>query len=366
VADYAIYMLSKQGLVTSWNNGAARIVGYPADEILGSHFARFFSESDQDVDIPMATLHAAALEGRYEGEGWRVRADGSRLWAHTVVEPVRNPSGNLLGFAVVTRDVTEKREAALALERARDHLFQAQKVDALGKLASGVTHDFNNLLGIIQSAAALLSREALSDSGTKVLASLKRAVDSGVGLTRELLLFARRQPLQEEDHDLNDLVRSFEPVLRQLMSEHINYESRLSATPTVVRIDATQFEAALLNLVSNAVDAMPEGGLLILSIENTELTEAQVGSLAAGRFAKIAVKDSGTGMAADIATRAVEPFFTTKAPGHGTGMGLSQVLGLVHRLGGELTLDSVPGKGTAVCLYLPMGATATGDGLRLR
>src|SRR5690606_1148367 len=117
---YAIYMLSKQGSVTSWNSGATRITGYTADEILGSHFARFFTESDQDVDLPMATLHAAALEGRYEGEGWRVRADRSSFWAHTAVEPVRNALGNLLGFAVVTRDITEKRESALALKRARE------------------------------------------------------------------------------------------------------------------------------------------------------------------------------------------------------------------------------------------------------
>jgi PAS domain S-box-containing protein len=261
IADYAIYMLSKQGSVTSWNGGAARIIGYSADEILGSHFARFFTETDQDVDVPTATLHAAALEGRYEGEGWRVRADASRFWAHMVVEPVRSPSGHLLGFSVVTRDITEKRESALALERAREHLFQAQKLDALGKVTSGVAHDFNNLLGIIQSAAALLSREALTETGTQSLSTLKRAVDSGAGLTRELLLFARHQPLQDEEHDLNVLVRSFEPVLRQLVTARINYDSRLVATPTVVRIDATQFEAALLNLVSNAVDAMPEGGL---------------------------------------------------------------------------------------------------------
>jgi PAS domain S-box-containing protein len=354
VADYAIYMLCKQGDVTSWNGGAARIIGYPADEILGSHFARFFTESDRDVDIPMATLHAAALEGRYEGEGWRVRANDSRFWAHTVVEPVRNPAGHLLGFSVVTRDITEKRESALALERAREHLFQAQKLDALGKVTSGVAHDFNNLLGIIQSAAVLLSREALSEQGTKVLASLRRAADSGAGLTRELLLFARHQPLQDEEHDLNALVRSFEPVLRQLVRGRINFELRLDAMPTVVRIDATQFEAALLNLVSNAFDAMPEGGLLILSIEDVELTEGQIGSLAPGRFARVAVKDTGTGMAADIATRAIEPFFTTKEPGHGTGMGLGQVLGLVQRVGGEMVLDTAQGNGTTVSLYLPL------------
>jgi signal transduction histidine kinase len=271
-----------------------------------------------------------------------------------VVEPVRNPTGHLVGFSVVTRDITEKRNSVLALERAREHLFQAQKLDALGKVTSGVAHDFNNLLGIIQSAAALLSREALSESGIKVLASLKRAVDSGAGLTRELLLFARHQPLQDEEHDLNTLVRSFEPVLRQLVSERINYQSRLSAMPTVVRIDATQFEAALLNLVSNAVDAMPKGGVLILSIEDVELGQGQHGSLAPGRFAKVTVKDSGTGMAADIATRAIEPFFTTKEPGRGTGMGLGQVLGLVQRASGEMVLDTAPGKGTAVSLYLPL------------
>ena len=354
VADYAIFMLSGQGHVASWNEGAARLLGYTANEAVGAHISRFYTQNDQDVDIPMASLHAAALEGRFESEGWRIRADGARIWVNTVVEPVRNPKGALVGFAVVTRDTTEKRESERALERAKEQLFQAQKLDALGKLTAGVAHDFNNLLGVIEGAANLLARETLTPTGSRALDSLKRAAASGGALTRELLLFARHRPLKEEVQELNALVHSFEPVLRQMAHNRVDFQISPGPAKLPVLVDATQFEAALLNLVSNAVDAMPQGGRLTLSTETVVVADGEIGSLPAGRFAKIQVMDTGTGMTSEVAVRAVEPFFTTKASGKGTGMGLAQVLGLVQRVGGELRLDTVPEWGTTVSLYLPL------------
>jgi PAS domain S-box-containing protein len=153
VTDYAIYMLSPTGEITNWNSGAERIKGYSSAEVVGTHFSRFYPEKERAEGVPQHALATAAAEGRYEAEGFRVRKDGSRFWAHVVIDPIRNSAGDLIGFAKVTRDITERKEAQMALERAKESLFQAQKLDALGKLTGGVAHDFNNLLSVIVSAS---------------------------------------------------------------------------------------------------------------------------------------------------------------------------------------------------------------------
>ena len=146
VTDYAIYMLDTQGRVASWNSGAHRFKGYEAAEILGSHFSRFYVEEDRQAGVPARALRTAALEGSFESEGWRLRKDGSRFWAHVVIDPIREPTGELIGFAKVTRDLTERKKAQQALEEAREALFQMQKMDTVGRLTGGIAHDFNNLL----------------------------------------------------------------------------------------------------------------------------------------------------------------------------------------------------------------------------
>lgn len=353
VTDYAIYMLSPSGEITNWNAGAERIKGYTRNEVVGTHFSRFYTEEDRAQNLPAKALEIATKEGRFENEGWRVRKDGSRFWAHVVIDPAHNDHGELIGFAKITRDITEKREAAQALERAREVLFHSQKLEALGKLTGGVAHDFNNLLGVIVNGVELLAKEVQSPSSVRVLESMQRAAARGATLTQQLLSFARQQPLRQDKYNLNQVIGAFEAVLRRACNESIKFDLQLAARLSPVLIDLTQFEAALLNLVTNARDAMPNGGRLLVVTEDVQLDQHQVGNLPAGRYVKVTIKDTGTGMPAEVAARAIDPFFTTKAPGKGTGMGLSQVYGLVQQSGGDLALESEVGKGTSVSLYLP-------------
>jgi PAS domain S-box-containing protein len=352
VTDYAIYMLSPAGEITNWNLGAQRIKGYTAEEAFGMHFSRFYTEEDRARGLPHTALETAAKEGRFENEGWRVRKDGSRFWAHVVVDAVRGDDGTLIGFAKVTRDITEKRQAAEERARARD--FQSQKMESLGKLTGGVAHDFNNLLAVIVNGMELLTREVQSASGVKVLESMKRAAARGATLTQQLLAYARQQPLKQDRCNLNQVIGGFEAVLRQACHPGINFNLHLDSRLSDTLLDAPQFEAALLNMVVNARDAIPDTGTISIATEKTIITESTEGvSLPPGAYVKITVRDTGLGMHRDVAERAFEPFFTTKPLGKGTGMGLSQVYGFVKQTGGEVMLESQTDKGTTITLYLP-------------
>jgi PAS domain S-box-containing protein len=363
VIDYAIYMISPNGVITNWNTGAERIKGYTSDEIVGSHFSRFYTDDDRNKGLPTNALQRAASEGRFENEGWRVRKDGTRFWAHVVIDAVHNDQGELIGFAKVTRDITERKEAAEALERAKEALFQSQKLEAIGKLTGGVAHDFNNLLGVLSTGVEILSTEVQSPTGIKMIDAMQRAVKRGATLTQQLLSFARRQPLRQDRYNLNTLIGRFEAVLRRAVHDGIRMELKLDPRLSPVLIDGVQFETALLNLVTNARDAMPDGGTLTLMTENVQLGQNQVDRLPAGSFIKVTVKDTGTGMTPDVAARAIEPFFTTKEVGKGTGMGLSQVYGLIQQSGGDIEIGTEAGKGTSISIFLPALAAADNDGL---
>jgi PAS domain S-box-containing protein len=353
VTDYAIYMLSPDGEVTNWNAGAERIKGYTEVEVVGSHFSRFYTDEEQAIGMPARALETARQVGRFEGEGWRVRKDGTRFWSHVVIDAIRNDMGALVGFAKITRDITERRDAAIALERAREALFQSRKLEAIGKLTGGIAHDFNNLLGVIVTGLEILSREVQSPAGVKVLESMQRASARGATLTQQLLSFARRQPLRQDKYNLNAVIGKFEAVLRRACTETIEFDLVLDPRLRAVMVDAAQFEAALLNLVSNARDAMPNGGTLRVATANVRVAQGEKGNLAAGEYVRVVVGDTGTGMTPEVATRALEPFFTTKQPGKGTGMGLSQVYGLLQQSGGDLELETALGQGTSISLYLP-------------
>jgi len=168
VTDYAIYMLSPQGIVTNWNSGAKRIKGYLDEEIIGTHFSRFYTEEDRQQLLPSRALSIAEKDGRFENEGWRVRKDGSQFWAHVVIDAIRNDMGELIGFAKVTRDVTERRENAAALEKAQLALFQAQKMESMGQITGGVAHDFNNFLNIITNGLAILQTRTSDPKDLKI------------------------------------------------------------------------------------------------------------------------------------------------------------------------------------------------------
>ena len=361
VSSYAICMLTPEGIVASWNAGAQRFKGYAAGEIIGRHFSCFYTEEDRLDGLPLQSLEAAAAEGRYEKEGWRVRKDGQRFWAHVIVDPIRDNSGALLGFAKITRDITDRRAAAEALEQARAGLFQSQKMEAIGKLAGGIAHDFNNLLTVIVNSLDLLAREVGSPGGARLLDSAQNAAGRGATLTHQLLAFARQQPLRPDNYNLNSLIGGVEAILRRTCNDGVAFEFRLAPRLRSVYLDAPQFEAALLNIVVNAREAMPDGGRLDIATDNVTLDERnRVGSLPAGFYVKLTVADSGCGMNGEVMRHAFEPFFTTRQVGKGSGMGLSQVYGFVTQSGGEVMLESEPGNGTTVSLYLPAQA-GTGD-----
>ncbi|OUL79291.1 hybrid sensor histidine kinase/response regulator [Paraburkholderia hospita] len=361
VIDYAIYMLSPTGEVTNWNAGAERIKGYSRDEILGKHFSCFYTEEDRAGGLPAQTLAIARTDGRCEREGWRVRKDGSRFWAHVVVDAIHDEAGRLVGFAKVTRDVTERKQAAEALERASAALFQAQKMESLGQLTGGVAHDFNNLLAVMSNGLDVLSLRLHEHADIRMLETMQRAVARGATLIQQLLSFARQQPLKAEKCNVNAAIRGFEAVLRRATDGAIGLEVRQEPHPRPVLLDAARFEAVLLNLVVNARDAMPEGGKIVIGVENVELGDGMVGALAAGPYVRVSVADTGSGMPPEVVARAFEPFFTTRDVGKGSGLGLSQVYGFIAQSGGDVRIDSEPGRGTVVSMYLPVAKDASGD-----
>jgi PAS domain S-box-containing protein len=353
VTDYAIYMLTPEGAVSNWNAGAQRIKGYAEAEVVGTHFSRFYTDEDRAAGLPVQALAVATRDGRFEKEGWRVRKDGSRFWAHVVIDAIRGDTGELLGFAKVTRDVTERKEAAEALERANAALVHAQKMEAIGQLTGGVAHDFNNLLGVVASSLDILGSRLHDPLDVRLLAGMQRAVERGSTLTSQLLAFARKQPLKVERHNPTTLIEAFETVLRRAGNSTIGFEFDLQPDLHDVNLDAASFEAALLNLVVNARDAMPDGGRIVVGTANVALRAGQIGALPAGPYVAVTVRDTGSGMPADVMARAFEPFFTTKEVGKGTGLGLSQVYGFFTQSGGDVTLGHGAGGGTVVTVYLP-------------
>jgi PAS domain S-box-containing protein len=365
VTDYGIYMLDRTGIVTNWNAGAERIKGYSREEIVGQHFSRFYTEEDRANGEPWRALEVAEKEGRYEREGWRVRKDGNRFWANVVIDPIRAPDGTILGFAKVTRDVTERREAQLALEAANRSLFEAQKMEAVGQLTGGVAHDFNNILMIILANVDVLrEEEKLAPELRPRLDEVIRAAERAADLTRSLLAFSRKQSLRPKRTDINELVATTGRLLRRTLGEQIEIDAVLADDLCAVDVDQAQLESALVNLCINARDAMPAGGRLIIETGNVELGASRSpgpAAVPAGAYALLSVTDTGAGMPPDVAARVFEPFFTTKAIGKGTGLGLSMVYGFVKQSGGHVEIESEVGRGTTVRIYLPRAVGGEGE-----
>lgn len=359
VTDYAIYMLSPTGHITNWNEGAKRIQRLELKDVEGSHFSRFYKDEDRAANLPERALRIAREEGHYEHEGWRVRGDGAAFWAHVVIEPVYDSSEQLIGFAKITRDVTERRAANLALERTREALQQSQKLEALGKLTGGIAHDFNNLLSVIMNGIDLLHSVTNPTQQRKIVDSMERAAQRGSSLTGQLLAFAREQPLELAVHDVNRIISSFETVLRRALPSSVAF--KINRSPIrLVTTDVSQFESALLNLVINARDAIRENGTISIETGERELREDEVPNITAGQYVVVTVADDGEGMTPEVQARAVEPFFTTKAVGKGTGLGLSQVYGLMQQTNGFIKIDSSVGAGTRISLYFAAQSTSEG------
>jgi PAS domain S-box-containing protein len=355
--DYALYMLDAAGRVVSWNAGAQLIEGYSADEIVGSPLSTFYCFADQDR--ARQNLVAAASTGRAEEEGWRVRKNGSKFWASVVLSAIHDPAGALLGFAKITRDLSERKNW-------EDQLHQAQKLEAIGSLAAGVAHDFNNLLSVILSYSELLALDLKeADPMRADLREIQTAGMLAVTLTRRLLAFGRQQVLQPKMLDLCQVVAGMEVMLRRLLGEELELVVTLAPECGKVMVDPGQIEQVVMNLVINARDAMPAGGRLSITAEEVVLEQeyaAQHVGATAGPHVLLAVSDTGIGMDEATQSHMFEPFFTTKGPGKGTGLGLATVFGIVKQSGGTIAVVSEPNRGTRFNIYLPM--VDRGPGIR--
>jgi PAS domain S-box-containing protein len=480
VVDYAIYLLDPHGQIISWNSGAQRIKGYRADEVIGKHFSMFYTPEDQAAGAPQQALHTAATEGRFNGEAWRVRKDGTRFRALIAIDAIRDDAGQLIGFAKVTRDITdraelvadleeserrfrlfaestpdyalcmldehgrvqhwnngaerlsgyaceevmnkpivrmllsdernegmlsalfeqtlsigryeaehwvrrkdggqflaqialralrdeggclhgiactvqdlsEKRAMEEALEQTRQQLFQSQKLDALGQLTGGIASDFDGILHALSSGLEIARMQAARGDTSQLekrLAEAANLVQRAAQLTHHLMAFARRQPLTPSHIDLNEWIRSLSELLLRTVGAHIRIHFDLARSPLPIRCDLNQLESALLNLVINSRDAMPDGGNLHIATSAAKRDNAH-----GDEWARLLVKDTGTGMSAEMAERAFEPFFTTKPLGQGVGLGLPMVHGFVRQSHGLISLHSKVGAGTEVEISLPM------------
>ena len=359
VTDYAVFTLDPTGVVVQWNAGAERLKGYSRDEIVGQHFSRFYTQEDQQDGLPGRLLSQARAAGKAEAEGWRVRKDGSRFWALVVIHAIHDEDGQLVGFAKVTRDLTERRAA-------EEQLRQAQKMEALGQLTGGIAHDFNNVLTVISGNLQTLSRRLLDRREQ----NLQRFIDSALHgasraatLIQQLLAFSRRQALEPQPVSINSLIPRMSELLRRTFPETISIETVLAGGLWDTFADANQLENCLLNLAVNARDAMPDGGKLTIEAANVHLDEAYATAarVRAGEYVGIFVSDTGTGMTDEVITKAFDPFFTTKEVGRGTGLGLSQVYGFVMQSDGHIKINSRLGSGTTIKIYLPRFKACAAD-----
>jgi PAS domain S-box-containing protein len=354
VTDYAIYLLDPQGHVSSWNAGAERFKGYAADEIMGEHFSRFYTDEDKLAGIPRIALETARSEGRFEAEGWRVRKDGTRFWASVIIDAIHNDEGELIGFAKVTRDLTEKREI-------EEQLRQSQKMEAVGQLTGGIAHDFNNLLtgisGSLEMMQMRLTQGRAAEIDRYVLAA-QGAVKRAASLTHRLLAFSRRQTLDPRPTNINRLLNGLQDLIQRTVGPSVRVEVVGVSGLWSTLVDPNQLENAILNLSINARDAMPDGGALTIETANKWLDEraARQHDLPVGQYVSVCVTDTGVGMTPDVVAKAFEPFFTTKPLGQGTGLGLSMIYGFARQSGGHVRIYSEVGQGTTMCIYLPRHA----------
>jgi PAS domain S-box-containing protein len=360
VIDYAIFQLDPAGNVTSWNPGAQRIKGYSPNEIIGKHFSHFYTSEDQELEIPKRALGEAAEHGRFEAEGWRVRKDGTKFWASVVIDRIQDEGGKLVGFAKVTRDITERKQAEEKLKEVQDQLVASQKLEAVGQLSGGIAHDFNNLMMIVignLEAAERYSRQ-MREGGNllRALSNAKRGAQRAAGLTSRLLAFSRRQALDPKPMHLNNVLTGLQDFLQRTLGERVEVQTVGSAGLWPIEVVPTIWRSALVNLAINGRDAMPQGGKLTVEAVNVLADEDYCRlnpEIVPGQYVALCVSDSGIGMSKEILGHAFEPFFTTKEPGHGTGLGLSQVYGFVKQSGGHVKIYSEVGQGTTIKMYFP-------------
>ena len=354
-SEDAIIGKDLDGTITAWNRGAERMYGYTPEEVIGKNISLLAEREDEIAKI-LERIRRGERITHYESV--RVSRDGRRLQVSISISPIRNPSGEIVGASAIARDVTEQK-------RAEDRLRQAQKMEALGRLAGGLAHDFNNILGIVNACTELLKPriEELSDTAQYV-GNIRKAVDRGTSLTRQLLAFTRRSTLQPQLLDLHQHLHDVSKLIRPLMGDDVDIVIRTRCESAVIEIDPGQLDQIVLNLAVNARDAMPRGGKFLLETSLAEADEQfieQHRPMRPGKYVTLAVSDTGSGMDAGTLSRIFEPFFTTKEMGKGTGLGLATVYAIVQQIGGYIWVDSELGSGTTFKLYLPNAEEKIGE-----
>jgi len=360
VSDYAIFVLDPSGHVASWNSTAEKIVGYTSEEIIGKHFSILYRPDERRAGVPIRALELAIQKGRHEVEGWRTSKNGTPFFVTGVLTAIRDDNANLIGFTSVLRDATERRDTQEKLVEAREQLAMAQKMEAIGKLTGGIAHDFNNLLMIIGGNAQMFKR-LLDPKLPRAIEAIQTAAKRGESLTRQLLTFSRRQHLSPTVVDLNASIRNIRPMIESSLRGNIVYKEKLSPTLWPVKVDLAELELAIVNIAVNARDAMPNGGVFMVSADNVTANKDVDQNRQSADFVAIEFSDSGTGIPPDLLSKIFDPFFTTKDVGKGSGLGLSQVYGFAHQAGGTVRAESKVGLGTAITIYLPAYAGSQVD-----
>jgi PAS domain S-box-containing protein len=368
VQDYAIFMLDPQGRVTSWNEGAERIMGFQHEEIVGEAFARFYPEEDQAQGLPTQALQQSATEGRHEQEGWRVRKDGSRLWANAVMTALRDERDSLVGFSVVTRDLTERKRVEEALRESENKLRQqaieleqqliaSGRLVSLGEITASMAHEFNNPLGIIRGFIQdLISEVEPSSSHYRPLQIVEEESRRCEKIIRDLLDYARPRSKSTEFHltHLNEVIeKTLDMVGSLLYKQKVKVEKEMAADLVPIHADGQELEQVLVNLFLNAIDAMPDGGSLTVGVSLTHsLSLGREGDGKAGTL-MVWVTDTGFGIEPNDLPKIFQPFFTAKKK-RGMGLGLPICDRIIRNHGGKIEVESLPGQGATFRIYLPL------------
>jgi len=343
----AIIGKNLDGIITHWNKGAQQMYGYTAQEMIGRPITVLCPQDRLD-EIP-GILGKIRQGNQVEYfESVRVTKDGRRVNVSISVSPIHDSEGRVVGASATARNITAQKKIEAQLR-------QAQKMEAVGRLAGGVAHDFNNLLGIVTACSELL-RNRVDDKSLEYIDNIREAAKRGAALTRQLLAFSRRQPVQAQVLDLNQRLTEVSKLLNPLMGDDVEITLLPRSATAIVEADAGQLDQIVINLAANARDAMPHGGRLIIETGVFDLDETFVRehpAMTAGRYVMMAISDNGIGMDEATRSRIFEPFFTTKEIGKGTGLGLATVYGIVKQSGGDIWVYSEPDRGTTFKIYLP-------------
>ena len=338
-------ILTPGGTIHYCNRRFAELIHMPLEKVVGRPFADWVDAADHPA-------LAALLSGGLERLELLLHAnDGATT--PTTVSAMAVPGSGLSGMCLVVTDLTERLRDQARVSEAERLLRQSQKLDAIGQLTGGVAHDFNNLLMVIAGGLSLLERPGDAQRRARVIAQMRQSTERGASLSRKLLAFSRRQPLNPEPVDLHWQISGMREILDRTLRGDIQVRTELADDLWNIKVDPAEWELVVLNLCVNARDAMPSGGVITISARNA--LQVRLGELA-GDFVMISVCDTGTGMSADVLTHIFEPFFTTKEIGKGSGLGLPQVYGFTQQSGGAITVASVVGKGTTVTMLLPRTA----------